>query len=248
MDLVIFAGPSLGVPDPAAAERIDFRPPAACGDITRSVAWQPKAIGLVDGLFETAASVWYKEIIFALGEGIAVFGASSMGALRAVELAPFGMIGIGNVFRDYLDGTIEDDDEIAVLHGPAEVGFVTVTEAMVNVRATLRAAAIAGVITEEEAIMLSEAAKAMFYKERTWKLIISAGKKRGVSPRSLRRLAAWLPTNTVDIKRQDALMLVQTMLQWRPTSNHGRALPVPSNTIYWELLRQRIARTPQLRR
>jgi hypothetical protein len=240
MDLVIFAGPSLGIPDPGIVGRIDIRPPAACGDIARAAAERPRAIGLIDGLFETVPSVWYKEIIFALGQGIAVFGASSMGALRAVELAPFGMIGIGEVFQAFLNGNIEDDDDVAVLHGPAELGFVTVSEAMVNVRATLRAAAASGTVRTEEALTLSIAAKSLFYKERTWKRIIVAGTEAGVSRFSTEALAAWLPTNIIDLKRRDALDLVHTMLQWCFTSSFHQKLPAPCNTIYWEMLRRRI--------
>jgi hypothetical protein len=56
-----------------------------------------------------------------LSKRIAFFGAASMGALRAVELEPFGMIGTGRVF--------EGDDEVGVLHGPAEIGYPTLTEA-----------------------------------------------------------------------------------------------------------------------
>ena len=36
-------------------------------------------IGLIDGFFENVASVWHKEILFALSEGVQVFGAASMG-------------------------------------------------------------------------------------------------------------------------------------------------------------------------
>ena len=46
-----------------------------------------------------------------------------MGALRAAELHPFGMVGIGQVYEWYRDGTIDADDEVAVAHGPAEFAF-----------------------------------------------------------------------------------------------------------------------------
>src|SRR5688572_32760283 len=51
--------------------------------------------------------------------GVRVFGAASMGALRAAELQPFGMIGVGQVFQAYRRGHLTDDDEVAVAHGPA---------------------------------------------------------------------------------------------------------------------------------
>ena len=52
-----------------------------------------------------------------------------MGALRAAELAPFGMIGIGTIFEAYRDGIYTDDDEVALLHRPAALGYSAMSEA-----------------------------------------------------------------------------------------------------------------------
>ena len=71
-----------------------------------------------------------------MAQGIHVYGAASIGALRAAELDVFGMRGIGRIYEDFRDGVLEDDDEVAVLHGPEELGYPPVTEAMVNIRAT----------------------------------------------------------------------------------------------------------------
>ena len=48
---------------------------------------------------------------------IEVFGASSMGALRASELDTLGMTGIGYCYEQYATGTIDSDDEVAVMLG-----------------------------------------------------------------------------------------------------------------------------------
>ena len=40
--------------------------------------------------------------------------------------------------RIFATAVLEDDDEVAVLHGPEELGYPPLTEAMVNIRATLR--------------------------------------------------------------------------------------------------------------
>ena len=63
-----------------------------------------------------------------------------MGALRAAELWEFGMVGVGAVSAAYRDNDIEDDDEVAVIHGPAELDYLPLSEAMVNVRATVERA------------------------------------------------------------------------------------------------------------
>lgn len=198
MSRIVFAGPSLP-PDIAADHPdIDFRPPARQGDVYKAALEGSDAIGIVDGYFEGVPSVWHKEILFALSRGIQVYGAASMGALRAAELDTHGMIGVGAIYAAYRDGAYEDDDEVAVLHGPAEAGFPAVTVPMVNVRATLDAAVAAGVISRAEADKHTAAAKAVHYKDRTWATAFS-----GASD-----LATWASENAVDQKRVDALALL----------------------------------------
>ena len=124
----------------------DYLPPAGRGDVLRAALRRPRVIAVVDGVFDRAPAVWHKEILFALSEGIHVYGAASMGALRAAELDRFGMRGIGEVYRAYADGSLEDDDEVAVAHGDARDGFRPVSDAMVDVRATLEAAVAEGIV------------------------------------------------------------------------------------------------------
>ena len=97
-------------------------------------------IRTIDGYFDRVPAVWHKEILWAMSRGIHLFGCSSMGALRAAELEAFGMVGVGEVFRMFRDGVLEDDDEVAVIHGPSDAAYVTLTEALVNIRATLASA------------------------------------------------------------------------------------------------------------
>ena len=145
MTAIIFAGPSLPPKlRPAADPSLEWRPPVRQGELYRAALARPAIIGVVDGYFEVVPTVWHKEILWAMAEGIHVYGAASLGALRAAELDSFGMKGIGRVYEAFRDGLIEDDDEVAVLHGPEELGYPPVTEAMVNIRATLAAAARAG--------------------------------------------------------------------------------------------------------
>ena len=43
---------------------------------------------------------------------------------------------VGRIFEAFRDGELEDDDEVAVVHGPAGLGHIQISEAMVNMRAT----------------------------------------------------------------------------------------------------------------
>jgi hypothetical protein len=202
---IIFAGPSLPPRYRPAGEAIwEWRPPARQGDLYRAALERPSAIGLVDGYFEAVPAVWHKEILWAMAEGIHVFGAASIGALRAAELDRFGMRGIGRIYGAFRDGVLQDDDEVAVLHGPAELGYPAVTEAMVNIRATLAVAADNGVLPARSAADLAVRAKALFYKQRTWEEVLRSAAADDWPGTALRDFAAWLPTGRVDQKRRDA--------------------------------------------
>ena len=95
---VVFAGPSVHGLGRHNLAGLDLRPPAGRGAILRAAADGAPAIGLIDGIYESEPAVWHKEILYALGRGIPVLGAASMGALRAAECAAFGMKGIGSIF------------------------------------------------------------------------------------------------------------------------------------------------------
>src|SRR5882724_8097950 len=112
MKPVVFLGPTLPASEAAAILDAEYLPPVAQGDLYRCALGDPPAIGVVDGFFEGVPAVWHKEILCALDRGIAVFGSSSMGALRAAELDSFGMTGVGAIYQAFRDGQLEDDDEV----------------------------------------------------------------------------------------------------------------------------------------
>ncbi|HEV8033027.1 MAG TPA: TfuA-like protein [Stellaceae bacterium] len=205
MSAIIFAGPSLPPSmRPTSEPGIEWRPPVRQGELYRAALAGPAAIGVIDGYFEVVPTVWHKEILWAMAQGIHVFGAASIGALRAAELDVFGMRGIGHIYEAYRDGVLEDDDEVAVSHGPEELGYPPLTEAMVNIRATLAEAERGGILAPDLAEHLTEIAKAMFYKERSYEAMLKAAADRGLPAASLRRFAEWLPSGRLDRKRIDA--------------------------------------------
>ena len=119
---VVFLGPSLPRPEARSILAADCRPPAGQGDVFRAALDGPPAIALMDGIFRDAPTVRHREILWALARGIPVFGASSMGALRAAELDRQGMIGTGLIYRWYRRYALLPDDAVAVTHGPRELG------------------------------------------------------------------------------------------------------------------------------
>src|SRR5207248_11291167 len=134
------------------------------GEVWCAMRLKPRAIALIDGVFESQPSVWHHEILDALDAGIAVLGGASMGALRAAELHTRGMIGVGRIFRWFRDGEVIDDAEVALLHGDAEHGYRPLTVPQVNVRWAAREAVRARVIDKSQARALVRNSEKIFYQ------------------------------------------------------------------------------------
>jgi hypothetical protein len=216
----VFSGPTLPAPDAGTVLDAIYLPPVRQGDVYRAaVRYRPRAIGIIDGYFQQVPSVWHKEILWAMAQGIHLFGSASMGALRAAELTAFGMRGAGRIFEAYRDGRLapyeaevfEDDDEVAVVHGPPEAGIVPLSEAMVNIRCTLASAADAGVIDPATRDALVAIGKGLFYPGRTYERLLCRAAEDALPAHELAALRAWLPTGRVHQKRDDALAMLVVM-------------------------------------
>jgi hypothetical protein len=212
MSVVVFAGPTLHGEDPGIVLEASYRGPAAQGDVLRAALNdQTLAIGIIDGYFERVPSVWHKEILWAMSRGVHVFGAGSIGALRAAELAVFGMEGVGKVYEDFAAGILEDDDEVAVIHAPEEYHYRPISEAMVDVRATITAAEAAGIISSRSHRILLHAAKALFYRDRVYPRIVASALDYGADHSEIHAFEAHLSHGRVGQKRADAIQMLATL-------------------------------------
>lgn len=220
MSLYVFLGPTLPVAEARAIVDARYLPPVASGDVRALFNAEPRpaAIAVIDGFFRTRPAVFHKELLFALDEGVPVYGASSMGALRAAELSAFGMIGVGQVFEDFLAGRLTDDDEVAVAHGSSAEGFAPVSEAMVNIRLGIRRSVEARVLSPSWAERLLTSVKESFYAERSWRFVLDLGRRLGVPSDELAALRSFVMTERPDAKREDAVALLRLLAaQDRPT-------------------------------
>ncbi len=200
---VLFAGPSIyGATLDLAG--IELRPPAAQSDILQAVVDGANVIGLVDGNFEAIASVWHKEILFAISEGVIVFGASSMGALRAAECAFFGMIPVGKIAEEYANGDRDDDADVALCHGPFELGSPPTTMATVDVEATVSAMLQSDCITPLKAQDILDVSRRIFFKQRDVNAIFSFFTDSDKIRESFQK-------KFVNQKKKDALLLIDIL-------------------------------------
>lgn len=175
-------------------------PPVRHGDLMRLGAGPGDTVLIIDGLWHQSAPVRHKEILALLAEGAAVVGAASVGALRAAELAPYGMVGIGRIFEDFRSGALDADDEVAVLH--TDDGN-PLSEALVNLRTALTRAAADGQLDVTEADRLAELARSLPWTSRSWTALGRLAAREGLGS-AFRRADAWHRTHPCDVKREDA--------------------------------------------
>ncbi|MDQ0563592.1 hypothetical protein QO004_005407 [Rhizobium mesoamericanum] len=171
--ILVFLGPTLRLTEAKAALDAIYLQPVAQGDILLAAhAFHPKAMVIIDGQFEDRPSVRHKEILWALAQGIVVIGAASMGALRAAELAPYGMIGVGLIFRWYRRWMLAPDDAVAVQSGPAELGFPPVTDALIDLQKTFSHLMRQGHVSAAQRDRLTAAARRTNFRDRSFEKIL----------------------------------------------------------------------------
>jgi hypothetical protein len=204
---LVFVGPSLPM---SRARQVlpdaSYLPPIRRGDLTAALKERPAIVGIIDGQFLQSLAVSPLEIFAALRAGTVVLGAASMGALRAVEMSSFGMIGIGTIFRWFRDARLVAEDELAVAYD-ADTG-AALSDALVNMRYAFSRAVAENVIDSETRRVLIRVARDLYFPERTYHSTIRLAETL-VPAVELRRLRLWLRDRCPDLKADDALRLLR---------------------------------------
>jgi hypothetical protein len=211
--ITVYVGPSIPDlrADAAASEGLQILPPIRSGDLFKLNPGPGDVVGIVDGLFHQSRAVTHKEILWAMGQGSTVLGAASMGALRAAELHPFGMIGIGGIFEDFARGTLVADDEVAVLHGDAETAYRSTGFALVDLRASVAKAVRERALPADQGEQVIDALARAYYPQRTWDGLRVVLLEVAGSPDAAADALAYLRENWVQLKRSDAVKLLDAV-------------------------------------
>lgn len=179
-----------------------YRRPIQRGDLNLALKENPDIIGIIDGVFHQNSAVGHKEILNVMKKGIKVYGASSMGALRASELDSLGMIGIGYVYNQYASGEVDSDDDVAVMLDSETLEALS--EPLINMKYVFTNAANENIITEEEKDELIQITKKTFYPKRNYAQTLSSSNLESNKKDELIDFIRKSP----DIKKEDAKELL----------------------------------------
>jgi len=209
-NIAVFLGPSLPVDEAKEILSADYFPPVKRGNLASTVLNKYQIVAIIDGEFGQSLSVSVIEIRQLLDRGLEVWGASSMGALRAVECGQLGMQGVGWVFKQYKDALLDADDEVALFFNPITLKPLTVPK--VNIRWMIVCALQEALIDLRESNVLNEVLSKMHYQKLTMDSYIKAVVDEGEG-RAATLLLDWCDANKdrTDIKRLDAIELLQTL-------------------------------------
>ncbi len=182
-----------------------YKRPMKRGDLSLALKENPNIIGIIDGVFHQNSAVGHKEILNAMKNGVKVYGASSMGALRASELDTLGMIGIGYVYNQYANGEVDSDDDVAVMLDSETLEALS--EPLINMKYVFTNAVSENIITEDEKDELLKIAKKTYYPKRNYAQTLSQSNLDNDTKDNLIDFIR----ESVDIKKEDAKELLKTI-------------------------------------
>ena len=217
---IVFAGPTLSgllTLQEELSQEFVFHAPIKCGDLLEARKENYKTAVIIDGLFETVPAIWHKEILdFVDKEGV-VIGCSSMGALRAVECKPFGMLGYGKIYEDFCLGRISDDDEVTIAHLGKAHGYLPLSDAMVNIRYTVADAVLKGALDPSDSDRIIKMTKSIFYRKRSLRNFVESELKNSNSLASFQEYL-----NSMGIIDQKKLDATQLLKEFSSVLQHAR--------------------------
>jgi hypothetical protein len=180
-------------------------PPIKRGQLHQDLQAGFHVIGIIDGEFQQNLAVSPSEILDLLRCGVSVYGSSSMGAMRAVELAHCGMRGVGKIYDHIAATPYFKDDHLGQLYFEGRGA----TLPLIDFEFALAALANAKTITKAQQQRLRSMYRRTHFTLRSVAHLQAT--YRGTDAAAVRQVLSSLAQRTTTQKRQDARLLVTTI-------------------------------------
>lgn len=205
---IIFLGPSLKIEKAKSIlPEVEYKPPVKKGDLLKlsSSLKEETIIGIIDGYFLLDYPPPPIEVYHILTKKwVKVIGGASLGALRAVELEKFGMVGIGNIFHLYKSKKIIADDEVAVTFTSDNI---LQSEAMIDIRYNVMRAFKRSIISKDAKKDIIKISKNTYFPYRRYQDIIEKAKLNDQSKKQeFDAFDSFIRSSALSLKEIDAIV------------------------------------------
>jgi hypothetical protein len=140
------------------------------------------------------------------------------------------MVGFGRVYRAFRRGVLQDDDEVCVLHAVPELDFEPLSEAMVNIRYSLKMMRRRRLISRDAEFRITSRLKERHFSKRVLAAISDAFE--GEFGQQGAAKFALYEKSKIDIKALDAdLMLKAVLSSPAASANTEWEFPVTSHWL-----------------
>lgn len=180
-----------------------YKRPVKRGDLKEALKENPDIIAIIDGVFHQNSAVGHREILEVINKGIKVYGASSMGALRASELDLLGMTGVGYCYEEYASGRVVSDDDVAVMLDRDTLEALSTP--LISMDYVFKKAVQENIISQSEKDELIKITKNTYYPKRSYSKTLN---ESGLDDATKNALADFIRTSG-DIKKEDAVELLE---------------------------------------
>jgi hypothetical protein len=206
MKIKIYSGLTLSEQEiRAVLPQAHCAPPIRRFDLAQDVEQGFHVVGIIDGEFFQSFAVTPSEILDALRSGLRVYGAGSMGAMRAAELRVHGMVGCGAIYDRICRERYFQDDHLGVVFDGIE-GQASLP--MVDFIATVDHLVDGTLLPKESASVLIQAYQRLHFTQRRIDALRASLASAGVLDGALAQAVTDLERRTVSLKRLDGLELL----------------------------------------
>jgi hypothetical protein len=208
--LTIYAGPSLALTDSTLKEIV--KPPIRRGDLELLLQTShPGIIVILDGIYGSNLAITPTECREAIKAGWRLIGGCSMGALRASELWPVGMIGHGDIYSLFRVGKLHSDADVAVSYTKSMQEELTLS--IVHIRYVLSVLCCQNEMNVARARRLLLLAKEIPWFERFPNLLLEHWKLNKVAVTTLEKAETLFSNPNYHPKKRDAKYIISLLTQ-----------------------------------
>jgi hypothetical protein len=140
--------------------------PIQRGDLVADIRSGVHVVAMIDGAFEQSMAVSPSEVLAAIRAGVRVYGASSMGALRAAELDQYGMVGYGRIYEQIKRSEVFRDDFLGQLFAVEGKRIRALSVTFTDFEFALLGLLGKGKITRKDTQLLLNHYRRLFYTDR----------------------------------------------------------------------------------